>query len=58
MGREEIHKRVQTIYQEIRRLREENDSPAVDCCLREMEVPCFVALTYLGDTERLFPEEE
>ena len=42
----------------IRDLREENDSPAVDCCLRELEVPCFVALTYLGDTDRLFPEEE
>ncbi|MDO8689956.1 MAG: hypothetical protein Q8R28_21515 [Dehalococcoidia bacterium] len=58
MGREDIFQRVKTVYDEIRRLREENGSPAVDCCLREMEVPCFVALTYLGDTERLFPEEE
>ncbi len=58
MGREDIFQRVKTVYDEIRRLRDENESPAVDCCLREMEVPCFVALTYLGDTERLFPEEE
>ncbi len=58
MAREEIYERVQKVYDEIRRLREENDSPAVDCCLREMEVPCFVALTYLGDTESLFPEEQ
>lgn len=58
MGREDIFQRVQGLYDEIRRLREEIDSPAVDCCLREMEVPCFVALNYLGDTDRLFPEEE
>lgn len=58
MSREEIFERVKGIYEEIRQLREETDSPAVDCCLREMEVPCFVALTYLGETDRLFPEEE
>ncbi len=58
MVREDIFQRVQKVYEEILQLREQNDSPAVDCCLREMEVPCFVALTYLGDTERLFPEEE
>jgi len=58
VGREEVYGRVKKIFEEIRDLREENDSPAVDCCLREMEVPCFVALTYLGDTDRLFPEEE
>jgi hypothetical protein len=57
MTREEIYQRVQRIYNEIIQLREVVESPAVDCCLREMEVPCFVALSYLGDTERLFPEE-
>lgn len=57
MTREDMYQRLDRIRHELRDMRQETDSPAVDNCLREMGIYLYNALLYLGDPEELCPEE-
>lgn len=57
MTREDMYNRLDRIRRELREIRQETDSPAVDNCLREMGVYLYNAMLYLGDPDELMPEE-
>ncbi len=57
MTREDMYNRLDRIRRELREIRQETDSPAVDSCLREMGVYLYNALLYLGDPDEITPEE-
>ncbi len=57
MTREDMYAQLDRIRQELKQMRQETDSPAVDTCLREMGVYLYNALLYLGDPEEITPEE-
>lgn len=57
MTRDEMYGRLGRVREELRLVRRETDSPAVDSCLREMDVYLYNALLYLGDPEEIAPEE-
>lgn len=44
------------LIQEVRALRSEVDSPALESCLREMEYANFFALMHLGVEDAVSPE--
>ena len=57
MTREDMYNRLDRMRRELREIRQETDSPAVDNCLREMGVYLYNAMCYLGDPDELMPEE-
>lgn len=57
MTREDMYQTVDRIRKELRQIRQETDSPAVDSCLRESGIYLYNALLYLGDPEEITPEE-
>ncbi len=57
MTREEMYNQLDGIREQLREMRRQTDSPAVDTCLREMGVYLYNALLYLGDPEEITPEE-
>ncbi len=54
--RAEYGERFLGLIREIRQLRQEVDSPALESCLREMEYANFFALVYLGVEDAVSPE--
>ncbi len=57
MTREEMYQNLLRMRSDIKRMRQETDSPAVDNALREMGVYLYNAMIYLGDPDELFPED-
>lgn len=54
--RTEYGERFLTLIHQIRALRCDVDSPALESCLREMEYANFFALMYLGAEDSVSPE--
>ncbi len=44
------------VRDDLRSVRDDTDSPAIESCVREMEVQCHMALAYLGIVESIFPD--
>ena len=56
MTREEMIEKLRAIDRDLRAVRDATDSPAIEACMREMEIQCHLARTYLGDVDSIFPE--
>ena len=47
MERDALARKVKDLYQELKMLRKEMTSPAMEVCLRNMLRECFILTTYL-----------
>ncbi len=56
MTNEQTIEMLKRVRDDLRAVRNDTDSPAIESCVREMEVQCHMALAYLGIVESIFPD--
>ncbi len=57
MEHQELVQRLRRLEQEIRELQDMTDSPAIENCMREMNIHLFLAKEYAGIWDAICPEE-
>lgn len=53
----ELVERLRRLEQDVQRLRDCTDSPAIENCMREISIHLFVAKQYAGVWDAICPEE-
>ena len=55
MTRDEMVEKFAGIMNDVRAIRDETDSPALEASARQIEMQCHLALGYLGVADSVFP---